>query len=249
MLRSALRHKAEQDRLTLVGDALARRAWARQDFRTLTRALTLLQVRAARNGAVAVEDALAEQRVEAPPVADVSPQAFVGASDGRTTAGLLEQATSEASLRLMAVTQIADAGRVASGVAIAARPAVAGYVREVGGACCSRCAVLAGAFYRWSEGFQRHTGCQCVNVATSNAGLAQSPSRLFREGRITDLSRADTRAVTDGADLGRVVNAHRTGLDVAGASRAGRLTPEAIYRLASDRADAIRLLRRFGYIT
>ncbi|MFG3050331.1 hypothetical protein ACGFZP_05155 [Kitasatospora sp. NPDC048239] len=33
-----------------------------------------------------------------------------------------------------------------------------------------------------------------------------------------------------------------------GARRVNRLTPEAIYRLASDRDDAIRLLHRFGYL-
>ena len=28
-----------------------------------------------------------------------------------------------------------------------------------------------------------------------------------------------------------------------------RLRPESIYELATDRADALRLLRRFGYVT
>lgn len=253
MLLSAQRHKAEQDRLVVGGEALARRAWQRSDLRTLTRGLTLLQVRAARNARTAVADQLAEQRIDAPTAGDVVPQAFTGASSGVSTQTLLEMADSEAALRLMAVTQIADASRIAGGVALAARPAVGGYVREVGGACCSRCAILAGRFYRWSDGFQRHPGCRCVNVPTNSAGLAHSPRDLFAAGRITDLSKADAEAVRDGADLARVVNVRRSqaGLAVAGRTleRLGRLTPEGIYRIASDRAEAIDLLRRFGYIS
>lgn len=282
MLRTPPAHKATLERLTSVAQALAKRAWARGDIDTLARALTLLQVRAARNADDAVSQAIAEQRITAPPAGVLNPQAFVGTSDGRTTQGLLLQADSQSALSLMAVTQVADMARMAGGVSIASRPGITGYVREVGGACCSRCAILAGAFYRWSEGFERHPGCRCVNVPTSNAGLRQSPEQLFRDGRITDLSKADAQAIRDGADLRQVVNAHR-GMSTAQAGRvrfryttegttargaAGRrlgnlaktsggryrtsqtqrLMPESIYRLASDRADAIRLLRRFGYI-
>jgi hypothetical protein len=32
-------------------------------------------------------------------------------------------------------------------------------------------------------------------------------------------------------------------------ARAGKPTPEGIYRLASDQQDAVRMLRRFGYLT
>lgn len=84
------------------------------------------------------------------------------------------------------------------------------------------------------------------------------------------------QAIRDGADIGQVVNARR-GMTAAvdafgreavttteGATRRGfagkrllaegkghipRLMPESIYQLAESRADAVRLLRRFGYIT
>lgn len=53
-------------------------------------------------------------------------------------------------------TQIADAGRGSVGTAIAARRNVTGYVRMLSPPSCSRCAVLAGRWYRWNAGFARH---------------------------------------------------------------------------------------------
>lgn len=90
-------------------------------------------------------------------------------------------------------------------------------------------------------------------------------------------TRAGAQAIRDGADIGQVVNARRgmyaigdryglTGtregmtrrglarqrlrnLEAAGRAPAGaRLTPESIYRIASDRDEAIRLLYRYGYL-
>lgn len=39
--------------------------------------------------------------------------------------------------------------------------------------------------------------------------VAESPNDLFDQGRITDLSKANTRAIQDGADVGQVINAYR----------------------------------------
>jgi hypothetical protein len=89
---------------------------------------------------------------------------------------------------------------------------------------------------------------------------------------VTGLSKADTRAILeDGADVSQVINAHR-GLYTADAygvrvkatqegvtkralagsrfdsKRSPRLRPESIYQIAKDREDALRLLRRFGYL-
>jgi hypothetical protein len=74
---------------------------------------------------------------------------------------------------------------------------------------------------------------------------------------------AGAAAIRDGADLGQVVNARRGMYTAAGRSltvesttRRGvapgkvRLMPEQIYREArGDRDEAIRLLKRFGYLT
>jgi hypothetical protein len=84
-------------------------------------------------------------------------------------------------------------------------------------------------------------------------GLVSDPTDLMRQGKVTGLSRADLQAIADGADLGKVVNVRRysSGLRESGRvlARAGKLTPEGIYRLASDRTEAVAMLRRFGYLT
>ena len=78
---------------------------------------------------------------------------------------------------------------------------------------------------------------------------------MFERGEITDLTRAQTKAVEDGADISRVVNTTK-GMRTASfagrsrtAARAPRLSPEAIYNTAADdRQQAIRLLRANGYL-
>jgi hypothetical protein len=232
-------------------------------------------------------EVLAAQGIDDAPSGRVAPSAFAGvASDGRPLQSLLwspvvaakraigrgvpparAMATGEVTLELITRTQVADAGRVADGVAIAARPRV-GYVRMLVGDSCPRCAILAGRFYRWLDGFERHPLCDCTHIPASEdtAGdLSTDPRRAFEAGRITGLSAADAQAIRDGADLGQVVNAHR-GMYTAGGRKltregtsrrgfagsrlpgAGRPMPEQIYREASSRDEAIRLLRRHGFI-
>ena len=91
--------------------------------------------------------------------------------------------------------------------------------------------------------------------ATAEAApdLVADPTDLIRQGKVTGLSKADQQALAEGADLGQVVNVRRysSGLRESGRvlARAGKLTPEGIYRLASDRTEAVAMLRRFGYLT
>lgn len=216
----------------------------------------------------------------------IVPTAFGGiASDGRPLATLLykpaitalEQIGGGASparamtaggftLDLIARTQVADAGRVADGVAIASRPQLAGYVRVVAGKTCARCLILAGKRYRWNAGFLRHPRCDCrhVPVAELADGDVTNPRAYFESldpGAQDDLlGKAGAQAVRDGADMARVVNARR-GVYTAdgrqftteattrrGIGRPVRLMPEQIFRDAKDRDDAIRLLRLHGYI-
>jgi hypothetical protein len=171
-----------------------------------------------------------------------------------------------AQLDLIGRTEVADAGRTATGVGIAARPRTYGSVRVVNPPACARCIVLAGRVYRWSEGFQRHPACDCsMSPISSPEGRNQpEPRELF--GSMTRAqqdaaagSRSDAQAIRDGADIGRVVNAQRGMYEAGGRKFAAegvklrqggvRLRPEQIYREArGDRAEAIRLLRRFGYI-
>jgi hypothetical protein len=123
--------------------------------------------------------------------------------------------------------------------------------------------ILAGRFYRWSTGFLRHPLCDCRHIPSSEdaAGdLRTDPMAAFRAGKVTGLSKAERQAIQDGADLAKVINAHR-GMYTAGGKRLTREgtkrgalrgqvrpTPEQLYRDATSREDAIRLLRRFGYI-
>lgn len=224
----------------------------------------------------------------------INPGAFAGiASDGRPLASLLYQpaiatlgqigagagvagalAGGGFVLDMIARTQVADAGRVADGVAIAARPQLQGYVRMVVGKTCSRCLVLAGRVYRWNQGFQRHPRCDCRHVPVTEdvpGDLRTDPKAYFhsldRHGQDELLGAAGAEAVRAGADLSQVVNARRGmqtasvfGRDVqvttegttirgaAGTARSPRLMPEQIFADAVGRDDAIRLLKRFGYI-
>lgn len=133
-------------------------------------------------------------------------QSGVSARDALTAGGH--------SLRMYAETEIPDAARLASQVSMSANH-VTGYVRYVGLKCCSRCAILSGRVYRLSRGFRRHPRCRCGMRPYRAGDEAPDPMALFRDGRITDLTRAERAAIELGADLNQVVNAKR-GLYVAG---------------------------------
>lgn len=172
------------------------------------------------------------------PAADgmVAASAFSGtAADGRSLAGLLyapvlktkmaigaglpvrEALTSGAAeLSMLVGTEVADAGREAAGAAMTATRSVHGYVRMVSGSACSRCIVLAGKFYRWSSGFERHPRCECTNIPAleNRAGdLRTDPHAFFDHLTIAQQDKrfgvADAKAIREGADINQVVNARR----------------------------------------
>lgn len=274
----------------------------------------------------------------------VVPGALAGiASDGRPLISLLYQPVIDWKVRMAAGqsmedafrgslasalritgTQVTDAGRGATGTAMAGRRTIQGYVRVVQPPACARCVILAGREYGWNKGFQRHPRCDCIHLPTTLVARNQNRGRLgsdsftpttrpgsgspgFIDPRayFNSLSRAEqqrvfgeagARAIRDGADLAQIVNARR-GMSLMtaygrrvlatseGATRRGafyrlerarteertgirfardrtearrglprfelrtpRLMPEEIYRLAESRDEAIRLLRRFGYL-
>lgn len=256
MLQSALSHYRRQQRLSALGIRAARNAWPRGPA-ALTGALMVLMRRAAQEGAQAVEDMLAEQGIDAPPDAAIRAAGFAEtASDGRSLTGLLQRAETIAALELMTLTQIADASRVAAGVGIATRQGV-GWTRMVNPPCCPRCAILAGKFYRWNQGFLRHPGCDCRHVPTAETmpeDVRTDPKELFRTGQVNGITKAEQEAISEGGDPSRVINARRSiYMDAAGnrltRERGARPTPEQIYRTAGDsRPEALRLLQRFGYL-
>lgn len=133
--------------------------------------------------AVLAEEGVTPRRIEVGPVSEgdrqpgsVRPEALSGiASDGRPLATLLQapvvaakvaiagghtleraMATGQATAEMVVRTQVADAGRVADGIAITTRERT-GWVRMLmPPGDCSRCIILAGRWYRWNAGFARH---------------------------------------------------------------------------------------------
>lgn len=297
-------HYVTMQRLESLAVLLLRRMWDRVDpsrildtWTTQTanvlEAFTAIQLLAAEEGAAYTAATLDAQGIRAAPDAQMVPSALVGwASDGRPLETLLEAPARVAleqldkgmpeekalhagrvSVERIARTQIADTGRAAAGIDVATRNGV-GWVRMVNPPVCSRCLILAGRIYRWSDGFQRHPNCDCVHVATSvsaarREGLVDDPNDYFRslsrEQQDQLLGKAGAEAVRDGADMNQVVNARR-GMTEAGTTTEGttargfasrrlastgmtvRFTPERIYREAISRTDALRLLRLHGYI-
>ncbi|NUS53835.1 MAG: hypothetical protein HOV66_03080 [Streptomycetaceae bacterium] len=243
--------------------------------------------------------------------------AKIAIGGGATTAEAM--ATGYASLDMIVRTQVADAGRVADQVALTSRRHANGYVRMVVGKTCSRCIILAGKWYAYNTGFQRHPNCDCVHIPSSEtvgADMAVSPRKTFDAMSTAEqdkvFTKAGAEAIRLGADPAQVVNVRRgaAGLTPAGAritadearmlrggrdlgrlqsttvfgqqvftttegtttrgvagrrlgaretgvktkgqryrnSRTPRLMPESILAAARNREDAIRLLKRFGYI-
>lgn len=248
--------------------------------------VTAAQYRAANDGARYVAAALDGQGIAADLAATPNPRALVGvASDGRTLASLLYQPLYAAKqgiangldpamaldaarygLDRIVTTQVADAARVSAGVALTATPAAGGYTRMLNLPSCGRCIVLAGRFYRWNAGFARHPTCDCRHVPTSRASAdASRTDARHAFGTMTEAeqNKAFTvdgaRAIRDGADPARVINARR-GMTTAGGlkattsqtsrrDRSQRLMPESIYQIAgNDRDLALRMLRQGGYI-
>lgn len=164
------------------------------------------------------------------------------------------EAEQEREFQRLVTSLVQESARAAQQVAVTARDGVH-HVRHLTLPSCSRCAVLAGRVYRYSEGFQRHPGCDCTMtpVTVASPDLTYDPVELARSGQVTGLSRADLRAIDQGADFNQVVNVRssKAGLTESGRvlARRGRLTPQGIYRQAGDDRDAaLALLRQHGYL-
>lgn len=248
---------------------------------TAFREITLAQVAAA---------AMAEPYVRAilgrlPAGGTIRAEAFAGvASDGRSLASLLQSPVARAlveistgvavqlaldaaakQLGMIVGTQIQDAGRVADGAGVTVTEG-AGYIRHLRTPSCSRCVVLAGKFYRWNIGFQRHPRCDCTHTPVTEQSAKRrgifDPAEYFASLTTAEQDRtftaAGAQAIRDGADIGQVVNARR-GMTAAGTTegtRRGqarlrgrtRLMPEQIYAMSSTRADAVTALRTAGFV-
>lgn len=200
-----------------------------------------------------VDRVLREQGIDPDTDWRIVPEAFAGvASDGRPLEGLLYQpvivtkariaqgyspsqaaSAGELNLDMLVRTMIADAGRLAVGAALVPRRRATGYVRMLNPPSCARCAILAGKWFRWNQGFQRHPRCDCVHIPSSEAragDLRLDPREAIEAGQVTGLSRAERQAILDGADPAQVVNARRGMTTTVIGGRRVRITTEGTTR-------------------
>ena len=252
--RAATEFYGLQQRVNATASAEVGRLWRRMgdDFDASWRrvgpsilaVLVEAQDQVARAALDYVPRVLAETGLRDAPSGEFQPASLVGiASDGRPLDSLAyggvipaKQAVADgASTRgglangggwmdLMTKLQVADAARQAVGVMTTARKDIGGTIRVLNPPSCQRCAILAGRFYRWSTGFQRHPRCDCVNLPAGSAGWARAegfltdPMDAYRRGEIRDLTEAQKFAIDNGADISGVVNATR-GMSTTATSR------------------------------
>ena len=223
-MESAVEHYERQSLIAALGLAGARRAGTPERVLSV---VTAAQMAAVEESERAVEAMLTEQGIDARSEFTVSPSSLAGvASDGRDLASLLALADTAARFDLIVETQLADVGRHATAAAMGARPQVTGYVRMVEPGACSRCIILAGRWYRWSDGFARHPRCRCTHIPSNEdapGDLRTDPNAMFEAMSQADQDRAfgvaGAEAIRQGADMNQVVNARR---GMAPAQLAGR---------------------------
>lgn len=251
--------------------------WAAQWARSLPRLVALVgaaQLGAAKDGAAVVPAALEQSGFPAERLGAVQPQAFTGWVNpaGATRVPLVAYLFSPLIVARMSPAEEPGAMLAAGGAALAARvhyavADAAGQATGVGVTAtkdavsewydpapyCQRCAVLIGK--RVSVAFRRHP--QCDGTLAVRHVRDRSKGQVMRAEDVKDLTEDQRRALADGADFNKVVNVKnrldrdkRSVLSRDGASARGTLTPRGIYAIAGeDRAQALDLLRRHGYIT
>lgn len=88
-----------------------------------------------------------------------------------------------------------------------------GYIRVLTPPSCGRCAVLAGKWYPWSEGFQRHPNCDCYHVPVQQElgdDLIIDAQEYFDSLSYDEqkklFGKGIANAIIDGADISQAVN-------------------------------------------
>ena len=248
---SASKYRAASALLALraAQEALAARP---RGLATLAQTILRFQIIAATFADRAVSQMLTDQSIQAPPQATLNLPAFT--TSPLTLERMTAKTETDAEFERLVASITQETARAVQQAAVAVRPEI-GWVRHLTLPSCSRCAVLAGHVYRWSDGFLRHPGCDCTMTPTSenDDSMAYDVEELARSGQVTGLSKADQQAIElHRANFAQVVNvrSRKAGLTESGRvlERAGRMTPEGIYRMASDRAEALELLTRQGYL-
>lgn len=259
--------------------AAAARLWGRvgDDFdrswgEVRGRMLTIVETGRAATVAAALPytaAALKETGQDADPVGVLNAGTFLSsAPDGRTVVGLLDEAPIKAKvavggglpaadalssagkwLTMSVLTLMADTRREVYGADIIQRPTVTGFVRMLNPPSCKDCIVLAGKWFRWNTGFDRHPRCDCMHIPASEdaAGdMRTDPYAMFNEMTPEEqektFGRSEARALREGADIYQVVNQSSRKLATANS----RI--DQIYRTAGTRTNAVKMLREQGFI-
>ncbi len=237
MLKTALDHYRSQQRLTAAALLRIRQARTAGDIAEIVAAFQILVARDAIDASALM---LEEQGIESDPAGTVVASSVAGtASDGRPLESLFSQAETDQQFDLMVVTQLQDAARVAASLAMVSNFGATGYVRMLNPPSCSRCAVQAGKWFRWNQGFQRHPRCDCRHVPSReniSGDLRTNPDAYFQSLSTEEQNRiftnAGATAIRDGADLTQVVNARRgmstAQVNLRGWTPSGRLAPVKI---------------------
>lgn len=162
------------------------------------------------------------------PVASMAYGAVIQAKQA-VAAGLdMSAALAQGGRRLILATgtMLSDTGRAAEKVSGGAHK-VKHWTRMLNPPSCGRCVILAGENSGQQEAFNRHPGCDCRNVpSTEDTG---SDTRTDPHAYLSELSEAEQdrvlgskangQAFRDGADMNQLINAYRK----AGAVRPGQI--------------------------
>ena len=119
-------------------------------------------------------------------------------------------------LTLATGTMLSDTGRAAEKVSGGAHR-VKAWTRMLNPPSCGRCVILAGRIAYQREAFDRHPGCDCRNVpSTEDTGddARTDPHAYLSELSADDQNRAlgskaNGQAFRDGADMNQLINAYR----------------------------------------
>src|SRR5690606_32784856 len=146
-----------------------------------------------------------------------------------------------------------------------------GYTRMLNPPSCSRCAILAGRWFRWNDGFQRHPQCDCVHIPSKSGQWARDEgfvsdlyeyfnslseadqARLFVKVGAQAIVAVDNIIKVEIAMRGRgrdkITPTASTGLRGICRGRGTRLPSDGIYeRAGGDRYPALRMLEPCGYV-
>lgn len=243
-LATARRYDLEQQRLSTLAVRQLQRS---SDITEILRLLAIYQATAALLALEHGSEALAEQDIPNDGEA-VNHLAFTVSPDAPSVLDDIEHGPR---FDQIAYSLVSDAGRSAMGVYTASRAQELGHIRTLTPPSCARCAILAGRFYRWSEGFDRHPRCDCEMLPAPRSAALPDPFGAFergeigshRDGKFVDgLTKAQRKAVEDGADISQVVNASKGMQTVSFAGRRVQITTEG----TTSRGLAFRALSSRG---